>query len=127
MRDAVLAYGFAISNYDSEDATTLLLTAAHAQNMFTDASASGFLDDEANRDPDYQLGLLGLFNEDVGDGQPEQFVLASYLERTEKEPIAFLAELPLGAETANLRWAARILKVPDDEEPQWMLAWSGIG
>ncbi|MDI6105883.1 hypothetical protein QLQ12_45660 [Actinoplanes sp. NEAU-A12] len=127
MRDAVLAYGFDISNYDSEDATTLLLTAAHAQNMFTDASAGGFLDSEATRDPDYQLGLLGLFIQDVGDGQPEQFVLASYLERTEDEPITFLTELPLGVETATLRWAARILKVPDDEEPQWMLAWSGIG
>lgn len=124
-----LAYGFDISNYDSDDAATLLLTAAHTEKRFTTASVEGRLDGEATRDPGYQLSLLGLFLQDVGDGQPQQFVLASYLQCVEpaEEPLAFLPEPPEATETDNLRWAARILKVPDDEVPAWMLGTSSIG
>jgi hypothetical protein len=125
MNVAFLAYGFRISNYDPEDAATLLLTAAHAENKFTEASAGGWLDGEATRDQDYQLSLLTI--QDVGDGQPMEFVIASYLECTDEEPLAFVGEPPVGVETENLRWAARILKVPDDEEPAWMLGHSSIG
>jgi len=92
----------------------------------TAISAQGLLDDEGARDPQYQLALLDLSLEPVGDGQAQRFVLTSYFQRTEDEPIASLAEPPVGFEPEVLAWAKGVLDVDTDDEPRWMLCWSSL-
>lgn len=122
----LLAYGYDIANHDVEEARTLLLSAAHAEGRLSTASAQGSLDDVDARDPQYQLALLDLRLEPVGDGQEQRFVLASYFQRTEDEPIAVIDEPPTGVEPDVLAWAKKVLDVGTDDEPQWMLCWSSL-
>ncbi len=123
--EAFLAYGYEIE-VDTEQAVLLVLSAAHAEGRMHQASAGGLLDDPDDRDSDYQLSLIGLHLQQVGDGHRDRTIVASRLylaEAADEEPQPVDAE-ELDAEDADrerLRWAMGVLGCPSADEPGWLL------
>jgi hypothetical protein len=124
---AILAYGYHVE-FDVDDARSLLLSAAHLEGRFHQASASGLMDETDQREPSYLLRLIGLFVRPWGDGHGEHIIVASELGTAEPDDVVVLrAEHLEPGDGDILDWAMHVLGFPAEDEPAWILAVDALG